>query len=152
MMKMNKEVFCCIVIPCLFVFMACKACKKDAEAMKNDRDLQVKEKAMENLGTDATVIYNPTEEFALITKEYKSRPADIFPTLRFEILELDSMRTIFSDIVMRGKVVWIEDYVLDVSSEKGMPGPDGKIKDALHYRYHVKNRKKYSGGFMMRNN
>lgn len=137
----------------LVVFsFSCKSGHKANVESHLGRDNQINEYALGEFGEDYIVNYNTTSEFVLISKLHKRKPSDISPTIRFQILTVDSLENIYSDSVMKGKVAWIDDFIIEVNSERGIPGPDDQTKDAMSYKYHVINRKKYSGGFLKNKN
>jgi len=107
----------------------------------------VQQYAAERFGNDYLQNYNETKEFVVLSKLYKIKPSDPFPTLRFEVLEVKSMEVIFNDNLRGGKVSWIRDYILEAEALKSIPGPDGQGSKDNTYRYHVQNRKKFTGGF-----
>lgn len=107
----------------------------------------VKHYAEKRFGNDYLYDYNATKEFVILSKFYKIKPSDPFPTLRFEVMEVKSMEVIFNDNLRGGKVLWIKDFILETDALKGIPGPEGQNPKDKTYRYHVKNRKKFSGGF-----
>ncbi len=102
--------------------------------------------------SDYNIDYNETNEYVIISKAYKNKPSDPFPTIRFEILLAKPLELLFKDAVPGGKVTWVEDYIAEVISYRVIPSPDDTNTGPKTYRYHAKNRKKYSGAFLRNKN
>ncbi|NNF21966.1 MAG: hypothetical protein HKN67_08485 [Saprospiraceae bacterium] len=107
----------------------------------------LKEYAIDRFGEGYLQDFNQTNEYVILSKQYKIRPSDPFPTLRFEVLEIKNMEVIFNDNLRDGEASWIKDYIIEVKSLKGIPGPEGQNTKDNTYRFNVQNRKKFTGGF-----
>lgn len=133
--------------------MACSSQKKKTLSTEKapSTESQIEAFAKKRFNSDYLLSYNKPKDYVMIYKLFKIKPSDPMPTIQYEILELKTMESIFSDAVPKGEVEWEEDYILKATSKAGIPGPDGQTGKST-YRYHVKNRKKYSGGFMNKDN
>lgn len=134
----------------LFIVMclaySCKS-SRNSENETRDREAEIIDYAHSEFGSEYELKYNSKKDYVVLLKYMKTRPADIFPTLSFQVLKLEDMEMIFEDIVPRAKLEWIDEYIFEVKAEKSMPGPDGETKKPYTYKYHVINQKKYSGAF-----
>ena len=107
----------------------------------------VQEYAADKFGNGFVYDYNESKDYVILSKTYKNKESDPFPTLRFEVLELANMEVIFNDNLRGGKVSWIRDYILEAESMKGIPNPDDPDNDDNVYRYNVQKKKKFTDGF-----
>ena len=107
----------------------------------------VQKYAAEKFGSGFVYDYNENKDFVILSKSFKNKQSDPFPTLRFEVLEVANMEVIFNDNLRGGKVSWIRDYILEAESMKGIPNPDDPDNDDNIYRYNVQTRKKFKDGF-----
>lgn len=130
--------------------ISCKT-KKNVEVKDMGDKTAIDKIAEEKYGKDYLLDYNETKEYVIIKKLKKIRPSDLTPTVKLEIFKLKTMESLFSDTVPRGEVEWEETYVVKVTSFAGIPDPDGNSGKSV-YRYHAKNKKKYSGGFFNKKN
>lgn len=149
MHKLILGLLCCSL---LFILVACKTNKNSSADSDNaTKNSAIKKMAQERFGDDYLLDYNETKEYVLIKKLQKVKPSDLTPTIRFEVVELKSMESQFSDAVAEGEVVWEESYIVRATSYSGIPDPEGNSGKNV-YRYHAKNKKKYSGGFFNKKN
>lgn len=123
---------------------ACKSAKKNAsDGPVKDIDGWV----LETYGENYEALKNETGEYALILAYMKTRPNDIFPTLDYKLLRLDSMKIEYEEIVPKATASWISDYIFEVKVEPGIPGPDGRTPKDMSYKYDVLKAVKFSGSF-----
>ena len=136
------------LITCMLFVMSCKCSKDNEKAVEptQGRLMDVNTYAKLEFGEDHTIVHNSLEDYVLIYQMIKNRPNAVYSTVRYHILELKSMELVYQDNVPRAEISWIEDYVVEIKAEKGIPGPDGQEAKDPSYKYHVKNRKKFSGG------
>jgi len=150
MTKLLLSIF--FLLGIIFVFSCTRKSQANLVKSENDNsDLKVSNYAKEKLDTNYVIEYNETREYAIIAKYQKIRPSDLNPTVRFEILQVNPLESIFQDAVPQGEFEWEDTYVVKVKSHQGIPDPNGKVEKKT-YRYHAKNRKKYSGGFLNNKN
>jgi hypothetical protein len=48
--------------------------------------------------------------YALVVKEIKARPTQIFPTIKFFVFSQRSETVIFKDVLPQGKVSWVNNF------------------------------------------
>ncbi len=111
-------------------------------------DLSWKERAQAQFGSSYEHTYNADENFVLVFKKISTRPADAYPTLRFFIFDIQADEVIFDKTEIGGKAEWENPEVVKVTTRMGIPNPNSGNNGQNVYRYHVKNRKKYSGSFL----
>jgi hypothetical protein len=127
---------------------SCKCQDKNMKSEESTMNKPVEDFAIQKFVDGYTIDYNTNNEYAIVSKMIKTKPNDIFPTVSFYIVEIETMEILFKDVVPRGKVFWTEDYIVELKSENGIPNSDGETQNSKAYKYHVKNRKKYSGSFL----
>jgi len=150
---MTKFLLSILLVFGIFLVFSCtrKGQTNLINSEKDNANLEVSNYAKEKFDTNYVIKYNETKEYVIIAKFQKVRPSDLNPTIRFEILQVNPLESIFQDAVAQGEFEWEDTYVVKVKSNQGIPDPNGKVEKKT-YRYHAKNRKKYSGGFLNNKN
>ena len=135
----------------ILVSYSCR-CKKEASAKHSETELKLQSYAQEVYGSDNLMSFNEDSSYVVIYKFLKNRPSDIIPTLSYQLLSVATFEAIYKDVVPRADFKWVDDYIIEVKAEKGIPNNEEESIQAMIYRYHAKNRKKYiPGGFGNKN-
>ena len=126
------------------VFTCCHSSKQQ----QNDETVPAwQELALTRLGSPYDSHLNESGDYVLVFKKFLTRSQDPYPTVRFFIFDIDHAELIYENTEPGGEVKWESDDVVVVRSKIIIPNPDHPTNDEHIYRYHVKNRKKYSGKF-----
>ena len=101
-------------------------------------------RAIEHFKTGYEIIDNRTGSFALVIKEIKTRPGQIFPTVKFFVFDYSSSEDFYLQTLPRGTVNWIADSELLCES---IPGRVTDQESGKKYIYDVAKRsvKPYKG-------
>lgn len=136
-------------LPLLICIMAfqCNSPKQVNESAVKENEKAVSTIAKEQYGSDFQILYNKPKDFVILSKAYKRKASDPFPTMRFQILRCSDREVLFRDAVPAGSVQWEDDQVVHVRSKQGIPDPETGKPKRIDYRYNVETQKKYSGNF-----
>lgn len=149
---MEKVPVYILTVICLAIFLAaCNRKTKTEKTQSIDTTNPIEELAKKNFESDYKLTYNSTNEYVLVSKEYKIKKSDPMPTIRFELVQVEPLESLMTDAIPGGEIIWEDDFVLKVISKRGIPNPEG-TGGPKTYRYHAKNRKKYSGNFFKNKN
>ena len=135
----------------VFFTLSCNGTKKTTSTENIPNSDWVEEFAKNKFEDEYVTDYNSTSEFVVVSKAYKIKPSDPLPTIRFHILENGTKEELFMDAVPGGEVKWIEEFVVEVISKRVIPNPE-ESSGPKTYKYHVKNRKRFTDGFPGKNN
>lgn len=151
---MFKTEFMRFILLSMFLFLIATSCrcKKEASNSISSIEFDIQSYAKKQFGNDYMLSFNKDSSFVVVFAFLKNRPSDIFPTLNYKLLETHSLDLVFEDIVPRAEIEWVDNYIIEVKAEKGIPNSDDQSNQPMIYRYHAKNRKKYiPGGFGNKN-
>lgn len=140
------------ITPLFIILLACLSCNSSKPPVPTPTEpSKLIELAETKLGSPYNVIKNETEAYAIVSKELRSRPNQAYPTLRFFIMDLKTDEVVYENTELGGEIVWETEYIVKVTSNSGIPNPDAGNGQTT-YRYHVKNKKKFSGKFLKNRN
>ncbi len=129
----------------LLIALSCRS-KKEASISTSPRYTAIGNYAQDLYGADYLLSFNCDSSYVVVYTYLKNRPSDVSPTLNYQILQCSPLEIIHKDIVPRAQFAWVDSYTIEVEAEKGISSKDEESIQAIFYRYHAKNRKKYTPG------
>lgn len=125
-------------------FIACS--KKVKQAVTEETTISPNEKTEQLAKSTFTnkydITYNQSKSVACITKSFKKRPSEIFPTLSFLLYNPTSDKVIFKETIGRATGKWINDEEFEVLITPGRVGRAASLKNKQGFIYNVLNGKK----------
>lgn len=103
------KVFTLQLVILVTLFSSCFCTKKSDTSQT--RKLSVEDIAKSKFIDNYKIIYNSTEEFALVTKRHKEL-AEPLPNIMFFVISNAEKKQVFSDTLIAGDVYWLNKYVI----------------------------------------
>lgn len=100
--------------------------------MKMESKTTVESLAIELFQSGYEIINNRDSSFALVTKGIKTRPTQVFITIKFFVYEYSSGEKIHSETLPQGKVEWVSNYELRCESIPGRVNPKGSSRKYIY--------------------
>jgi len=121
------------------LFLLSCSCKKKIQSV----DSTTKEETNIVLVANDSLILNSTKEFGLKIEKKSNRKNDLFPTLFYSVVDLNSNKIVYKDVIPGGKVKWISNYILELKSLVGRPKDIYASKQKVLYKLNVKTLTKF---------
>ncbi len=116
--------------------------KADSQAAQ-DTMPTYKALANEKYNSDVSYRYNSDRTAVLCVKQARPTSKQVFPNLKFFIYDLNSQKIIFEESLPNGKVVWLNDQQIRVTTVPGIvPGDEEAADSTPGYIYDIQLRKK----------
>ena len=95
-------------------------------------------------GKGFNLLWNNTESLVIITKGMEKKMQNPFPTLQLVIYDPLKNEMLWEDVVAKGKVSWLNDEEIEISSVPGMMTRDRREPMKTGYIYNCTKREKTS--------
>ncbi|MGE5797657.1 MAG: hypothetical protein ACM339_13675 [Ignavibacteria bacterium] len=127
----------------ILITILINACCGSKESAKIQISGDYKKIAESKLGDNYKIIFNSDSTYLTAYQLNKNSNENIRPALKFFVYDLSEEKILFEDNLPNGKVEWINDHQVKVSTTPGIvSGKEEKNKSLFGYTYDVKLKKK----------
>ena len=127
----------------ILITILINACCGSKESAKIQISGDYKKIAESKLGDNYKIIFNSDSTYLTAYQLNKNPNENIQPTLKFFVYDLFEEKILFEDNLPNGKVEWINDHQVKVSTTPGIvSGKEEKNKSLFGYTYDVNLKKK----------
>jgi hypothetical protein len=127
----------------ILITVLINACCGSKESAKIQISGDYKKIAESKLGDNHKIIFNSDSTYLTAYKLNKNSDENILPALKFFVYDLSEEKILFEDNLPNGKVEWINDHQVKVSTTPGIvSGKEEKNKSLFGYTYDVNLKKK----------
>jgi len=127
----------------ILITILINACCGSKESAKIQISGDYKKIAGSKLGDNYKIIFNSDSTYLTAYQLNKNSNENIPPALKFFVYDLSAEKILFEDNLPNGKVEWINDHQVKVSTTPGIvSGKEEKNKSLFGYTYDVNLKKK----------
>lgn len=127
----------------ILITILINACCGSKESAKIQISGDYKKIAESKLGDNYKIIFNSDSTYLTAYQLNKNSNENILPALKFFVYDLSEEKILFEDNLPNGKVEWINDHQVKVSTTPGIvSGKEEKNKSLFGYTYDVNLKKK----------
>jgi hypothetical protein len=127
----------------ILITILINACCGSKESAKIQVSGDYKKIAESKLGDNYKIIFNSDSTYLTAYQLNKNSNENIQPALKFFVYDLSEEKILFEDNLPNGKVEWINDHQVKLSTTHGIvSGKEEKNKSFISYTYDVNLKKK----------